>query len=93
LGSIRKQDFDQKSIEILVVDGGSKDRTRDIALEYGAIVIENPRVQPECAKHEGLILARGTYVMFLDSDEELINIHALTQRIGILQDYPTVHAV
>jgi hypothetical protein len=39
------------------------------------------------------MVAKGTYVMFLDSDEELINMQALTQRIGILQDHPTVHAV
>lgn len=93
LSSIRKQSYAQEKIEILVVDGGSNDGTISIAKKYGAKVILNPRVQPECAKHEGLLHAKGKYAMFLDSDEVLENIDAIKIRVNILLHDPEIRFV
>ena len=70
--SIREQDFDQKKIEILVVDGNSTDKTRDIAKKYGCEIIDNPERLPEIAKMIGLRRAAGIYVSIMDSDEALV---------------------
>jgi glycosyltransferase involved in cell wall biosynthesis len=55
--------------EILVVDGGSRDRTREIAREAGARVLERPfddyARQHEFARTE----ARGEWVLSIDADE------------------------
>jgi glycosyltransferase involved in cell wall biosynthesis len=55
--------------EVLVVDGGSSDRTRDVAEEAGARVVSRPfddfARQHEFARTE----ARGLYVLSLDADE------------------------
>lgn len=93
LDSIKRQSFDFKKIEILVVDGGSSDDTRKIALEYGCRIIENPRVQPECAKHEGILNAQGKYALFLDSDEVLESKHALENRMRTFAENPDVKIV
>ena len=50
LKAIRKQSYPQEKIEILIIDGGSKDKTRLIAQEYGAIEIDNPKTEPVNAK-------------------------------------------
>ena len=86
LNSIRNQEFPQEDIEILLVDGGSTDTTLDIGAAYGCRVIPNLRVQPECAKHEGLQHAAGKYAIFLDSDEVLENPLAIQNRFQILSN-------
>ena len=55
--------------EVLVVDGGSRDRTREIAASLGARVVERPfddyARQHEFARTE----ARGDWVLSIDADE------------------------
>lgn len=53
LKSIRDQKFDQNQIEILVIDGGSTDRTIEIAERFGAVIIPNEERVPEAAKRLG----------------------------------------
>ena len=86
--SIREQDFDQKKIEILVVDGNSTDKTRDIAKKYGCEIIDNPERLPEIAKMIGLRRATGIYVSIMDSDEALVRNTILTERYRVLVKYP-----
>lgn len=90
LDSIRHQAFPRDQIEILLVDGGSTDATLVIGAEYECRIISNPRVQPECAKHEGLKHASGQYAVFLDSDEVFENTQALQHRFKILTDEPNI---
>ena len=73
LSSIRKQSYPQKKLEILVIDGGSKDKTLDIARAYGGMIIHNPKVDLVFAKHLGYKKAKGKFLLFLDSDEVLEN--------------------
>ena len=93
LESIKKQVFPQKDIEVLVVDGGSLDQTRAIAKRYKTKVINNPKIQQNYAKFLGYQLARGKYLMFLDSDEALENKNSLKKRVEIFKKYPLVKAV
>lgn len=93
LASVRKQKFDQDALEILVIDGGSADRTRKIAGEYGCRVLENPEIQQEYAKNTGMLNAKGRYAMFLDSDEVLASSEALRKRLQVFQRYPEVKVV
>ena len=68
LKSIKKQTY--KNIEIIVVDNYSKDQTVKIAKNYGAIIIR-VRSERTKAKNIGFKLAKGKYVLFVDSDMEL----------------------
>lgn len=84
LESIRKQDYPQEKIEILVIDGGSKDKTKQIARKYKAKIINNPLIQPEIAKSIGLQKAIGKFAMFLDSDEVLGNPESIKNKVIFL---------
>ncbi|MEI6587708.1 MAG: glycosyltransferase [Candidatus Moraniibacteriota bacterium] len=86
LESIRKQHFDQDLIEILVLDGGSSDKTVEIAKEFGCVVMKNEKKLPEYAKHIGILSAKGRYVIFFDSDEVFTNMDAIRNRVDIFQE-------
>lgn len=55
-------------LEIIVVDTDSKDKTRDIATERGAIVIEEPRRGYGVAYKTGIGRAKGSIIACLDGD-------------------------
>lgn len=93
LGALRRQTYPQDAIEVLAVDGGSKDRTRELAREMGCEVIDNPLTEPVHAKYLGFMAARGTYLMYLDHDEELVNPHALEEVVSTFQAFPEVRTV
>jgi len=54
--------------EILVVDTNSKDRTREIAAEKGAVVIEEPRRGYGRAYKTGFERSQGEFIATLDAD-------------------------
>jgi glycosyltransferase involved in cell wall biosynthesis len=57
-----------RPLEILVVDTDSKDRTREIAAEKGAVVIDEPRRGYGRAYKTGFEKATGEFVATLDAD-------------------------
>jgi glycosyltransferase involved in cell wall biosynthesis len=93
LRSIRGQEFDQDDVEVLLVDGGSTDDTREIAARYGCRVVENPRVQQEYAKHVGLLEARGHVALYIDADECLANPGALARTRRVFDEHPSYRFV
>lgn len=67
--SIQNNEFED--FEIIVVDGDSEDRTREIAREYGADVIEGLGKGLAAAQNLGWRNASGEIVWFIDADCEL----------------------
>jgi hypothetical protein len=57
--------------QIVVVDSGSTDRTREIAREAGAIVVENPWPGYSAQRNVALDHASSDWVIELDADEAL----------------------
>jgi glycosyltransferase involved in cell wall biosynthesis len=93
LTAVRAQSLPAEAIEVLVVDGGSQDATREIAQRFGCRVLENPRVLPEFAKSVGLAAARGRFGVFLDADEEIIDPASFETKVRLLDQVTTVHSV
>jgi rSAM/selenodomain-associated transferase 1 len=54
--------------EVVVVDGGSRDATRDVARERGARIVSEPLRGYGRACARGVFEARGEIVVFLDAD-------------------------
>lgn len=58
--------------EIIVVDDGSTDDSAQRAAAAGAIVISQENAGASRARSNGLSSARGEFVVFLDSDDEIV---------------------
>lgn len=91
--SLRAQTFPQEQIEILLVDGGSTDSTRDVGRSYGCRIVNNPKINPGDAKLLGLGEARGKYLVYLDHDEILQNPDSLRLRVEAMQADQRIRAV
>jgi hypothetical protein len=57
--------------EVVVVDGGSSDRTREIAREAGARVVESPWRGFAAQRNVALDHASGSWVLEIDADERV----------------------
>ena len=71
LSSIARQTYPRDQIEIILADAHSKDRTREIAKKYGAIVLDDNGRNMEDGKRLALGHATGEYICFMDADNEV----------------------
>ena len=68
LGSIQQLDYPKEAIEVIVVDNGSTDHTREIALSFGAIVLRDDTKHVSGLRNLGAKEAKGEILTFLDAD-------------------------
>jgi len=80
LSSVIKQDYFNK--EIIVIDDGSTDGTGEYLKNnfHQVKIVSNPKnLGPAFAKNQGAMLSNGEYILFLDSDSELISPDTISQ--------------
>ena len=70
--SVLKQTY--RNFEVIVVDDGSKDKTKKVAKRFGGQIryIRQKHRGPSAARNTGIKHARGRYIAFLDSDDKFL---------------------
>ena len=68
LGALTRSRCRELTAEVLVVDGGSTDTTRQVAAEWGAAVVNNPKVHVASARRIAAETAKGDILISIDSD-------------------------
>lgn len=86
LTSIKNQDYPRQNLEIIIADGGSTDKTLEIAQKYGAKIYRNPFKTGEAGKAVALKHARGEFVALIDSDNILPDKNWLRRMIEPFSD-------
>jgi succinoglycan biosynthesis protein ExoA len=81
LGMLAAQDYPSDRFEILVVDGMSTDKTRDVVGQFMAAhpqinlrLLENPGRLSSCARNIGVRAARGKLIAVIDAHVHVPNI-------------------
>ncbi len=91
----------QPNIELLIIDDGSKDKTREIATKIQADsqrqdleirYLRQPHQGVSCARNVGIQEASGRYIAFLDHDDALPP-NSLEHRVIYLDANPDIQAV
>lgn len=93
ISSIKKQTLDKKDFEIICVDGASQDGTIEFIQKEGLTLINNPKKEPVFAKFLGFQNARGKYLMYLDHDEEIVNLSSLEIKLNVFETHEKVKAL
>ncbi len=98
--SILKQDYPKDGIEILLVDGRSKDKTREIISEYAVKypcihLVDNPQQTVPYAMNYGIEYAKGDIIIRLDAHAEYPSNYfsVLAQRLNELEGAENVGGV
>lgn len=66
LKSIKAQNF--SDYEIIVSDGFSQDKTKEIALKNNCIFVQDKKRSPARQRNKGAAVAKGDVLLFLDAD-------------------------
>ncbi len=95
LDSILNQDYPQTLVDVIVVDGGSKDRTLEIAKKYETSIISvaPARQNAEYNKCIGIHRAKGELLFLVDHDNVLPTVSILRRMVQPLLDYSKVIGV
>jgi len=82
--------------EVIVVDDGSTDGTVDQLAQWGEsrlrVILSGGRMGPAAARNAGIRVARGEFLVFLDSDDEWLH-GRLSRALDVLDDNPVAVAV
>jgi len=72
LKALTETDHGSTLVEIIVVDGGSKDRSREVAVSYGVKVIDSAKGIP-IQRNIGAKAATGDVLAYVDADIEIMD--------------------
>ena len=95
LESIRGQEYPQESIEIIIADGGSTDKTVEIAKRFGAkvIAIDPAKQNAEYNKSIGIKYARNELLAMIDHDNVLPHTHWLLKMVCPFTEHKNIVGV
>lgn len=98
LASLQDQDLDRGEYEVIVVDGDSADRTREIAAEYADSVFVQSSPKVGGARNDGVLAARSPLIATTDADcviprDWVRRARDALSREGVVLAYGTVYPV
>jgi len=93
LQSIFSQAYPKNKIEVIIVDGGSSDRTLEICSRYPVYILHNPRRIAEIGYGMGIKEAKGEFVVLISADNELTRQNWIVKMLKpVLEDREIVGA-
>jgi len=95
INSIRRQNYPQNKIELIIIDGGSNPNVLVECQKLGAKIYNNPKQLAEGAgmgKDQGIWKSKGKYVVIAESDIELMDDNWINKMIKPLEENEDIFA-
>ncbi len=93
LKTIDSQDYPKELIEILLIDGGSTDSSKDLAAKYGANFINGGfSDNQEARRHVGIQNAKNEIIVSIDSDNYMPETNWLQKMVAPLMEDKEIFA-
>lgn len=89
LASIARQTYSSASIEVIVADNGSTDKTLSITQEYKAKIIQRAGKERSAQRNTAAYTAKGEYLLFLDADMAL-SPHVIAESVLQMRHTPSL---
>lgn len=86
LETIKQQKYPKNRIELLILDGGSTDKTKELAKKYHVKIVHNPERLAEPAITLGMSLAKGDLMVVLAVDNFLNDPYSLKKFAEVFSD-------
>lgn len=86
LESVFSQKANRNNFEVLFIDGGSTDKTLEIAKKYPVKIIKNPKRNEEAARILGIKKAKGEIIGFIDADNVLVGKDWISKMLKPFED-------
>jgi glycosyltransferase involved in cell wall biosynthesis len=95
IGSLLDQSF--KNWELIAIDDGSEDKSLEILKEYQSChpdfnIISHNNIKLPLSRNKGILISRGKYITFLDSDDEYEKDH-LQKRFDYMEQHPDIDMI
>jgi glycosyltransferase involved in cell wall biosynthesis len=95
INSLLAQSFN--NWELIAIDDGSEDNSFEVLKEYqvnypGIHVIRQKNMKVPLSKNKGIMVSKGKYITFLDSDDEYAEDHIL-KRVEYMNNHPEVDMI
>lgn len=87
LASLAQQDYPADRYDVIVVDNGSSDESREVAEQAGAKVLSFPGLRVGALRNRGVAAASGDILAFVDSDHE-VPVGWLTAGVKVATQWP-----
>ncbi len=92
LESVLKQDLDSSVFEVILVNDGTQDKSIEkivdiVSARPNIFVIDQSNQGLSVARNVGLQYAKGEYILFIDSDDLLVE-NSISPLLNILDQYP-----
>ena len=81
-----------RPLEIIVVDDGSTDETPRVVTAFSVRHVRGPRRGVVAARNRGILLARGEFLAFLDSDDLWLP-EKISRQVAFFEEHPKAVAV
>jgi glycosyltransferase involved in cell wall biosynthesis len=93
LESVRNQDYPQGRVKIIIADGGSTDRTLEIASAFDVEIVDNPERLGEFGLQRAMLHVGTDLVVVFAADNELAGADWISRAVGPFVENPELAAL
>lgn len=91
LDSIFNQTISKEEYEVIVINDGSNDKSEEIIKNYPVTLLHTNRRKAGGARNRGIEVAKGEYILYVDSDDRIYSKDCLQKLYEFIKDEDVIY--